>query len=62
MRALISYLKNVQGELKHVVWPKSKQAIIYTGIIILVSVFVALYISGLDYVFTGVVNRLVSGY
>ncbi len=62
MRALISYLKNVQGELKHVVWPNRNQAIVHTVIIILISAFVALYISGLDYVFTGVVNRLVSGY
>lgn len=62
MRALISYLKNVQGELKHVVWPNKKQAMVHTAIIILISTFVALYISGLDYIFTGVVNRLVSGY
>lgn len=62
MRALITYLKNVRGELKHVVWPNRNQAIVHTVIIILISAFVALYISGLDYVFTGVVNRLVSGY
>lgn len=62
MRAFISYLKNVQGELKHVVWPKRNTAIVHTIIIILISAFVALYISGLDYIFTSVVNRLVSGY
>jgi len=62
MSALISYLKNVQGELKHVVWPNRKQAIIHTILIIVISALVALYISGLDYIFTSVVNRLVSGY
>lgn len=62
MRNFITYLKNVQGELKHVVWPNRNQAIVHTGIIILISTFVALYISGLDYIFTGVVSRLVSGY
>lgn len=62
MSALISYLKNVQGELKHVVWPNRKQAVIHTILIIVISAAVALYISGLDYVFTHVVNRLVSGY
>jgi preprotein translocase subunit SecE len=62
MSALISYLKNVQGELKHVVWPNRKQAVIHTILIIVISAAVALYISGLDYVFTNVVNRLVSGY
>ena len=62
MSALISYLKNVQGELKHVVWPNRKQAIIHTILIIVISALVALYISGLDYICTNVVNRLVSGY
>ncbi|MBP7741702.1 MAG: preprotein translocase subunit SecE, partial [Candidatus Pacebacteria bacterium] len=52
MRALISYLKNVRGELKHVVWPNRNQAIVHTVIIILISAFVALYIAGLDYIFT----------
>ncbi len=62
MRAFISYLKNVQGELKHVVWPNRNQAIVHTLLIIVISAFVALYVSGLDYIFTGVVNRLVTGY
>lgn len=62
MSAFISYLKNVRGELKHVVWPNRKQAIIHTILIIVISALVALYISGLDYIFTNVVSRLVSGY
>ncbi|RTK98555.1 MAG: preprotein translocase subunit SecE [Neisseriaceae bacterium] len=62
MRAFISYLKNVRAELGHVVWPNRKQAIMHTLLIILISAFVALYASGLDYVLTGVVNRLVTGY
>jgi preprotein translocase subunit SecE len=62
MKSLLTYLKNVRGELKHVVWPTRNQGVILTIVIILISAFVALYISGLDYIFTGVVNRLVSGY
>jgi preprotein translocase SecE subunit len=62
MKSLLTYLKNVRGELTHVVWPDRKQAILHTGLIILVSAAVALYISGLDYVFAGVVNRLITGY
>ncbi len=61
MNSLITYLKNVQGEMKHVVWPPYMQAIGHTIIIILISAFTAFLIAGLDYVFTGVVNRLIGG-
>lgn len=61
MKSLFSYLRNVRGELAHVVWPDRTQAVIHTFIIILISAVVALYISGLDYVFAGVVNRIVTG-
>lgn len=62
MKSLFTYLKNVRGELTHVVWPDKQQAVIHTVLIILISAIVALYLSGLDYVFAGVVNRLISGF
>lgn len=62
MKSFFTYLRNVRGELVHVVWPDRTQAIIHTVLIIVVSAIAALYLSGLDYVFSGVVNRLVTGY
>lgn len=62
MKSLFTYLRNVRGELAHVVWPDRKQAVVHTLLIILVSALVAVYLSGLDYVFTGVVNRVITGY
>ena len=62
MKSLFTYLRNVRGELAHVVWPDRTQAMVHTVLIILVSAIVAVYLSGLDYVFTGVVNRLITGY
>lgn len=62
MKSLFTYLRNVRGELAHVVWPDKKQAMIHTALIIGISAVVALYLSGLDYVFSGVINRLISGY
>jgi preprotein translocase SecE subunit len=61
MHSLISYLKNVRGELAHVVWPNRRQAVIHTFLIILISALVALVITGFDYVFTGIVDRLLMG-
>ncbi|HEY0948441.1 MAG TPA: preprotein translocase subunit SecE [Candidatus Paceibacterota bacterium] len=62
MKSFFTYLRNVRGELAHVVWPDRKQAILHTFLIVLISAIVAVYLSGLDYVFTGVVNRIIQGY
>lgn len=62
MNALITYFKNVRGEMKHVVWPNQKQAAMHTFIIIVISAVVALIIAALDFVFAGVVSRFISGY
>lgn len=59
MNAFFNYLKNVRAEMSHVVWPDRRQALWHTILIILISATLALAIAGLDYVFTGVVSRLV---
>ncbi len=56
MNRFIKYLKDVAGELKHVKWPSTKQAIIYTALVIGVSTLVALFIAAFDYVFTNLLN------
>lgn len=61
MKSLFSYLRNVRGELAHVVWPSNRQAAIYTAIVIVVSAVLALYFSGVDYLFAGVIDRLITG-
>ena len=59
MQSLVTYLKNVKAEMAHVVWPDRNQAIRHTILIIVISAVVALFIVALDYVFTGVVARLI---
>ena len=61
MHALVTYLKNVRAEMTHVVWPDRKQAVLHTLLIVVISALLALFIAALDYVFTGVVSRLVAG-
>lgn len=59
MKNLFTYLKNVQGELKHVVWPTPRQAILHTFVILAISAFVAVFIGILDYLLTGAVGLLI---
>lgn len=52
MKSFLDYLAGVRAELTHVKWPSTEQAIGYTAIVIAISLFVAAFLGGLDYVFT----------
>lgn len=61
MKSFISYLKNVRGELAHVVWPKPRTAALHTVLIVLISATVAVFIGLVDYGLTSLVASIVSG-
>ena len=56
---IITFLKEVNLEMKKVNWPTRKQTIKYTLIIISVMVAVAIYLGGLDFIYTTLLNRFV---
>ncbi len=47
-----TFLKETQTELKHVSWLTRRQTIIYTAIVIVISLGVAAYLGALDYIFS----------
>lgn len=49
---LIQYVKDTQGELRHVAWPTRLQTIVYTILVVLISIGVSLYLGLFDYLFT----------
>jgi preprotein translocase SecE subunit len=56
---LIQYLKDTQGELRHVAWPTQTQTVVFTVLVVALSIFVSLYLGLFDYIFTGVLERVV---
>lgn len=48
----IAFLKETQDELKKVVWPTKDEVVRLTGVVILVSLIVGLFLGGADFVFT----------
>lgn len=48
----IAFLKEVQDELKKVVWPTKDEVVRLTGVVILVSLIVGIFLGGADFVFT----------
>lgn len=55
--SFLQYLKDTQGELRHVAWPTRVQTIVYTVIVILLSLFIAVYLGLFDYIFTTGLSR-----
>lgn len=55
--SFFQYLKDTQGELRHVAWPTRLQTIVYTILVTLISIGVALYLGLFDYLFTTTLAR-----
>lgn len=60
MYRLINYLKDTRVELKHVSWPTQRQAVVYTALIIAVSVVASLFLGVFDFIFTKALDWFIS--
>lgn len=49
---LAEYIKETRAELKHVSWPTRRQAIVFTVVVIVISLLTAVYLGAFDYLFT----------
>ena len=59
MTTPISFLKDVSVELKKVVWPTQSEVVRLTVVVIIISIAVGLFIGGLDFVFTKVMEVVI---
>jgi preprotein translocase SecE subunit len=57
--SLITYLKDTQGELKHVSWPTRNQAMAFTLVVVIISVFVSFFLGFFDYLLKLVLEKFV---
>jgi preprotein translocase subunit SecE len=58
-RKLVNYFKEVKTETKKVNWPTRKETIKYALVVIGISVAVAIFLGGLDFIFTLILNKLI---
>lgn len=54
-----NYFKEVRAELKHVSWPSRSQAVVYTVVVVAVSLITAAYLGLWDYLFDAVIRRVI---
>jgi preprotein translocase subunit SecE len=57
---MFKFLGEVKGELKHVSWPTKNQAWGYTILVILISLFIAIYLGVFDWIFTYFIELLIN--
>jgi len=55
----LTYFREVKSEMSKVTWPTKKETIHYTLVVIGISLVVALFLGGFDYLFTFFIRTLV---
>ncbi len=58
LNSMLNYLREVRGEFRHVNWPTHRQTIIYTVVVLIVTLGTAAYLGALDYLFTAFVQHI----
>jgi len=55
----IKYLQETQAELKFVKWPSQRQTMVYTALVIIISIVTSIYLGVFDFLFTSGINKLI---
>ncbi|NLL81174.1 MAG: preprotein translocase subunit SecE [Tissierellia bacterium] len=55
----MNYFKGVRSEMKKVIWPTKKELFNYTGVVILLSLFVAIIVYLIDIIIGGIISFLI---
>ena len=56
---LITFIKEVKMEIKKINWPTRQETTRYTLIVVAVSLIVAAFLGGLDYIFTALLEMFI---
>jgi len=59
MNTVVTFLREVRVELGKVSWPSRQQLIAYTVVVLGLSLFVAIYLGGLDTLFSKILSLVI---
>jgi preprotein translocase SecE subunit len=54
--SILSYFRETKGELAHVNWPTKRQSIIFSVVVIAISVLTAFFLGLFDFIFSRILN------
>ncbi|XOB41642.1 MAG: preprotein translocase subunit SecE [Candidatus Nealsonbacteria bacterium] len=58
-KKILTFLKEVRLEIKKVNWPTRQETLRYTLIVIGISIAVAIFLGGIDFIFTTLLNKFI---
>jgi len=56
---LINYIRDTRGELKHVSWPTRRQAIVFSIVVIIISLATAAFLGFFDLLFSLILEKFI---
>ena len=59
MKRVFDFFKEARSELEKVVWPSREQTIKLTIMVIVVTIAVGLFVSGIDFIFANIAQRII---
>lgn len=59
MARITDYFKETRAELRHVNWPTRKQTVVFTVLVVAVSLFTAAYLGVFDYMFSWILRLII---
>ncbi|MEK7116972.1 MAG: preprotein translocase subunit SecE [Patescibacteria group bacterium] len=57
--SILDYFKETQGELSHVNWPTHRQSVVFSLVVIIISVLVAFFLGLFDFIFSRILNLFI---
>jgi preprotein translocase subunit SecE len=58
-KVVSGFFREVAEELKQVTWPKRKDTVRMTGIVIAITIAIGVYLGGLDYLYTYLMGLII---
>lgn len=59
MNRLLNYIRDTRGELKYVSWPTRRQAIVFTVVVVVISILVSIFLGFFDYLFSLILEKFI---
>ncbi|MCA9363541.1 preprotein translocase subunit SecE [Candidatus Kaiserbacteria bacterium] len=60
MDKLVKYVKDTAAEMKQVSWPTQHQALLYTALVIGISIVVSFFVGAFDHIFSQGISALIN--
>lgn len=59
MNRFVNYIKDTRAEMQHVSWPTRRQAVMFTAVVVVISLATAIFLGFFDYIFSLILQKFI---